>query len=87
MVTPETVVIRRAAGALGQCHRLARDRVPDPSSRVAVTVEADVPLSVTEVGVAATVELDWDTGPVPVPKVTWAVWVMTRLDWEVSVAV
>ena len=35
--------------------------VPEPSSRVTVTVEEDVPLSATEMGLAATLEFDCDT--------------------------
>ena len=61
--------------------------VPELSSRVTVTIEAEVPLSATDVGLGVTVEFVCETVPVTVPKVTLAVSVMTRLDWLVSVAV
>ena len=58
--------------------------VPEESNKVTVMVEVEVPLSGTEVGEATVVEVAAETGPW---KVTWAVSVMTRLDWLVSVAV
>ena len=58
--------------------------MPETSWRVTVTVEVAVLLSRTEVGLATTDELAWETGPW---KVTTAVWVMARFAWLVSVAV
>jgi hypothetical protein len=54
--------------------------VPEASCKVTVTVEVDVPLSATEVGLGVTEELAWETGPMAALKVTVAVWVMTRFD-------
>ena len=60
--------------------------VPEASSSVTVTVDVAVPLSSTEVGLGVTEELVWETGPTPATKETVAVWVMARLDYDVSVA-
>ncbi len=58
--------------------------VPDESVKVTVMLDVEVPSSGTEVGAATTLEELAETGPW---KATLAVWSMTRLDWEVSVAV
>ena len=74
LVTPETVVMTDVPPLLWASVTVWPGiGVPEPSWRVTVTVEADVPLSATEVGLGVTIELDCDTGPVPAPKVTWAV--------------
>ncbi len=45
--------------------------VPEPSSRVTVMVDAALPLSATEMGLATTLEFVCETDPW---KATWAVW-------------